>query len=179
MRAGTATLAAVSVACLACWPGPGGTARAQRGVDIPQYQRVEQEGMLVYLRELAKRTTPTGPAAQKVLDLLVPKLAKENEIILPPQVLLSALADGEVSPDMRWAIVMADRVKAERDTLLRMHKDLNVAFLALRDAASAEGDRHTVGFTNDLIADDLGDQEIEEPTAILIGDFLRSRLPAQ
>lgn len=179
MHARMASLAVVSLVCLVCWPGPGGDARAQAGIDIPQYQRVEQEGMLGYLHDLASRTTPTGAAAQKVLDRLIPKLAKENEITLPPQVLLSALAEGEVSSEMRWAIALADRVKAERDSLLRLHEELRAALIALRDAAAAEGDRHTVGFTKDLMADDLGDQEIEEPTAILIGEFLRSRLPAK
>ena len=179
MHARMAALAGATLACVACWPGPGGGARAQPGVDIPQYQRVEQAGMLARLRELAGLPTPTGAAAQAVLAILVPKITKENDIILPPQVLLSALAEGEVTPEMRWAIALADRVKSERDSLRRTHEELNKALLGLRYTAAAAGDLPTVGFTNDLIADDLGDQEIEEPTAILIGEFLRSRLPAQ
>lgn len=179
MRVASATFAAVSLTCLTCWPGPGGEARAQRGVDIPQYERVEQAGYLGYLRTLAKRTSPTGPAAQAVLDVLVPKLARLNAFVLPPLVLLSALADGEVTPDMRWAVAMADRAKAEHEALRQSHVDLKKALLALRDAAAAEGDTHTVGFTADLIDDDLSDQEIDEPLSILIGEILRARLPAE
>ncbi len=179
MDARMATLAAVSLACGVCWPGPGGDARAQPGVDIPQYERVEHRGILDYLHGIAGRPGAVGPAAQKVLDHLIPLVAKEDEIVLPPLVLLSTLAGGEVTPDMRWAVVLADRVKAERDTLRRGHEELKKALVALREAAAAVGDHHTVGFTKDLIADDLGSQEITEPTTILIGEFLRSRLPAQ
>lgn len=179
MDARLAAFAAVSLACGVCWPGPGGDARAQPGVDIPQYERVEHRGIVDYLRGIAARPGPVGPAAQKVLDVLVPLTAKEDEIVLPPLVLLSALAGGDVTPDMHWAVVLADRLKAERNTFRRDHEELKKVLIALREAAAAVGDHHTVGFTNDVIADDQGSQEITEPTTILIGDFLRSRLPAQ
>jgi len=180
MHARMAALAAVSLACVACWPGPGGVARAQdSGRDIPQSERVEHEGVLERLGIIAKRTTPSGPAAQKVLAVMEPHLAHQAEVLLPPLVLLPALANDDPSPDMRWAIALADRVKAEHDSLQRTHQALTEALKALRDAAAAENDHSTVGFVNDLIADDLGDQEITEPTAILIGEFLRSQLPPQ
>lgn len=139
MHARMATLAAVSFACFACWPGPGGDARAQLGVDIPQYERVEQAGMLGYLLETASRATPTGPAAQKVLNVLVAKFAKENEIVLPPLVLLLILTEGEITPATRWPIVMADRIKAEHSDLQQMHEMLNKALIGLRDAAAPAG----------------------------------------
>ncbi len=179
MHVRMAALAAVSLACVACWPGPSGVARAETALPIPQSERVESEGVLDTLREIAKRGTPTGAAAQKVLDLLTPHIAQEEEFILPPLVLLPALANEVPAPDMRWAIPLAERVKAEHAALEQTHKALKAAFVALQDAAKAEGDRTTAGFAGDLIADDLGDQEIIEPAVIVIGDYLRSQLPAQ
>ena len=179
MHARMAALAAVSLACLVCWPGPGGTARAQPGVDIPQSERIEDEGIMDMLKEIAKRAPPVGPAAEKVLPLMTRRLATDAATVLPPLVLLPVLASEDATPDMRWAIALADRVKAEQDTMKQLHEELKAALIGLRDAASSVGDRHTVGFTNDLIADDLDDQEVLEPTAILIGEFLRGKLPAQ
>jgi len=178
MHARMAALAAVSLACAVCWPGPDGEARAQPGVDIPLSVRTEHEGVLRYLRGIAARPTPEGAAAQKVLDLLIPHMAKEEEIILPPLVLLPALASGQVTPDMRWAIALADRLRAEQRNIRHTHEELSDVFIGLMDAADAAGDQGTVAFTKDLAADDLGDQEVTEPTALLIGKFLRSRLPA-
>ena len=179
MHARMAALAAVTFACLACWPGPGGVARAQPGVDIPQSERVEHEGVLDRLGEIAKRTTPSGTAAQKVIAVLGPHLAHQNETLLPPLVLLPTLANEDATPDMRWAIALADRVKAEHDSLKGSHEAVREALKGLRNAAAAEDDHSTVGFVNDLISDDQGDEDITEPTTILIGEFLRSQLPAQ
>lgn len=179
MHARMAALAAVSFACIACWPGPGGVARAQPGVEIPQSERVEHEGTLEHLSELAKRTTPEGAAAQKALNALKPYLESQAAFILPPLVLLATLASEDATPDMRWAIAQADRVRAEHDSLARSHAEVKAALIGLRDAAAAADDHGTVGFANDLLADNQGDQDIIEPTTILIGDILRSQAPAK
>ncbi len=179
MHARMAALAAVSLACVACWPGPGGVARAEPGHDIPQSVALEHKSVLAYLHRIAEKPTAEGAAAQKLIDLLVPHMAKEEEFILPPLTLLPDLAAGKVTPEMRWAIPLAERVKTEQATLLKIHDELSEAFIALLDAAETENDEVTVGFTKDLAADDLGDREVTEPLTILVGKILRSRLPAQ
>ena len=179
MHARMAALAAVSLACVACWPGPGGVARAEPGHDIPQSVALEHKSVLAYLRRIAEKPTAEGAAAQKVIDILVPHMAKEEEFILPPLTLLPEMAAGKITPDMRWAIAMTDRVKAEQADLLKIHDGLSEAFIELLGAADAAGDDVTVGFTKDLAADDLGDREVTEPLIVLIGKVLRSRLPAQ
>ncbi len=176
MHARMAALAAASLVSIVCWSGPGSVARAEPARDIPQSVLAEHESVMAYLHGIAAKPTPEGAAAQKVIDMLKPHMAKEEAFILPPLVLLPDLAAGKVSPDMRWAIEMADRVKAEQAALLKIHQGLSDAFIVLLDAAEAAGDEVTVGFTKDLAADDLGDREVTEPTTILIGEFLRSHL---
>lgn len=176
MNARMAALAAASLACVVCWSGPGSKARADTVHEIPQSDRAEHESVVGYLRGIAARPGPEGVAAQKVLDLLLPHMAKEESFILPPLILLPEIAAGKVTPDMDWAIEMADRVKTQQAELLKIHQGLSDAFIGLLDAAEAAGDEVTVGFTKDLAADDLGDREVTEPTTILIGEFLRSHL---
>lgn len=168
-------LAAASIAG-ASWVGQGGMARAETTHEIPQSAVAEHESVLANLRSIAARPTPEGAAAQKVIDLLLPHMAKEEAFILPPLVLLPDIAAGKVTKDMRWAIGMSDRVKAEQAALLKIHQGLSDAFIGLLDAAQAAGDDVTVGFTKDLAADDLGDREVTEPTTILIGELLRRHL---
>lgn len=121
MHAGIAVLVAVSLAGVVGWPGLGGKARAETRHTVPKSVVSDHESVMAYLRKIAARPTPEGPAAQKVIDLLVPHMAKEEALILPPLVLLPVLATGKVTPDMRWAIEMADRVKAEQAELLNIH----------------------------------------------------------
>jgi hypothetical protein len=172
-------IAAVLLASAVAVPGPGGSASAQPGIDIPQSMRMEHESVMHYLHGIAERKTATGEAAQKLILLLQKHMALEEEFVMPPLVLLPALASGKVRPDMRWAIAMADRVRNERDTLLQLHTAITEGALVLQAAAEEEQDHATVGFVRDLAADDLADVEITEPTVLLIGDVLRSRLPPQ
>ena len=179
MHAKMTALAAVSLACAVCCTGPGSVARAEATHDIPASARAEHTGILRYLRTIAERPAPVGPAAQKVLDVLVPHMAKEEEFILPPLTLLPDMAAGKVTPDMRWAIAMADRVETEEADLVHMHEALSDAFIGLLDAAEAANDAVTAQFTKDLASDDLGDREVTEPLTILIGKILKKRLPPQ
>lgn len=158
---------------------PTDLANAQTGVDIPPSVSMEHESTLHYLGHLAERNSPTGKAARHLIDVLKPHMANEEAFILPPLTLLPALAKGKVTPDMRWAIAMSDRLEAEHDTIQRAHAAITEATIALQIAADAEKDEATVGFAHDLAADDLGDMEITEPTVLLIGDVLRARLPPQ
>jgi hypothetical protein len=176
----TALLAAALLACTVSMPGPRGSASAQPGVDIPQSARMEHESMLHYLNVLAERKTATGAAARNLLDVLHKHMAVEAEFVLPPLVLLPTIAAGKVTPDMRWAIPMSDRVKAEQHgKLLQLHTTITEAALALQQAAEDDGDQATVGFVRDVAGDDLNDVEVTEPTVILIGETLRSKLPPQ
>jgi hypothetical protein len=106
-------------------------------------------------------------------------MALEEEFILPPLTLLPSLAAGTVTPDMRWAIAMSDRVRTERDNLQQVHAGITAAILELKAAAEAENDEATIGFCTDLAAADLSDVEITEPTVLIIGDILRAKLPPQ
>ncbi len=159
--------------------GSLGPAMGQPGKDIPPSVNMEHESVMHYLDHIAQRTTPTGAAAHRLIVVLTQHMAAEEAFILPPLTLLPALASGKISPDMRWAIPMSDRVRAEHDNLLRMHNAITEATLALQSAAEDEQDEATIGFARDLAADDLNDMEVTEPTVMLIGDVLRARLPPQ
>jgi hypothetical protein len=179
MHLKASSIATLLLGCLLAVPGPLGAAVAQPAHNIPPSDAMEHESTLGYLEALAHRTTPTGAAALRVMEVMKAHMAVEEEFILPPLTLLPSLAAGTVTPDMRWAIAMSDRVRAERNNLQQMHAGITAAILDLKAAAEAENDEATVGFTKDLAADDLSDVEITEPVVLIIGDLLRSKLPPQ
>ena len=152
-------------------------ASAQPAHTIPASEAMEHESTLAYLGKLSQRTTPTGAAARHLTAVMKAHMALEEEFVLPPLTLLPSLAAGTVTPDMRWAIAMSDRVRADKQKLQQVHAGITAANLDLLQAAKAEGDEATVGFCKDLAADDLADVETTEPTVILIGEILRAKLP--
>ncbi len=162
--------------------GAAGIAAAQTSShvgDIPQSLRVEHDNTLTQLTRLSHKHGPVGVEARKALVLFKKHLLREEEFILPPLTLLSALADGKITPDMKWAIAMSDRVKAEREETFLEHTRITDALNTLAAAARTAHDQEALDFAQGAAAESLNDIEITEPTSIVIGDYLRARLPAQ
>ncbi len=147
--------------------------------DIPQSLRVEHDNTLQQLTHLAQRRGPVGAAARDALALFKRHTQREEEFILPPLTLLPVLADGKVTPDMRWAVDMADRVKKEREEIFIEHTRITDAMNTLAAAAQRAHDAEALDFARGAVADSLNDVELLEPMCIVIGDYLRAKLPAQ
>ena len=145
--------------------------------DIPQSLRVEHEDTLEQLTTLSKRRTAVGAEARKALALFKKHIQREEEYILPPLTLLPDLADGKITPDMKWAIAMADRVKAEREQIFLEHTQITDAMNALATAARQAHDVDALHFAQSAVADSLNDIELLEPMTMVIGDYLRAKLP--
>jgi hypothetical protein len=155
-----------------------GGAVAQPAHDIPQSTRLMHQEDEATLTELSRKPAPVGPAAKAALDLLKRHHQREAEYILPPLTLLPRLADGQVTPDMRWAIEMADKVKANREQIFQEHAQITDAMNALLQAAEHAHNTAAAEFARGAVADSLADMELDEPATILIGEYLRSKLPA-
>jgi hypothetical protein len=161
-----------------------GLARAQAPAapvehQIPQSLQLQHTLTMEYLADLSRRSGPVGVEAGKLRALFQAHMAKENEFILPPLTLLPALARGQVTPDMKWAISMSDRVKAEQEDIFRSHIAVVEQAVALENAADNAGDETVRDWVRGAIIDDMGDLEVMEPMSALVGDLLRAKLPAQ
>jgi hypothetical protein len=129
--------------------------------------------------ELAKAIAAGGKvseAAKTVAALLHTHFAKEEEYALPPLGVLSELAQGRVTPEMRSAIVMADKLKADLSHMLQEHKDIVVALRKLIAAAKQENKLEHARFAEKLIRHAQNEEEVLYPAAILIGEYLKLRL---
>lgn len=180
MRSSATTLPAMVVLAVVAACGLAASAVAQttpHAGDIPQSLRLEHENTLRELDALSRHRGAVGIEAGKALALFKQHLQREEAFILPPLTLLPELADGKVTPDMKWAIAMADRVKAERDLTYQQHTKITDAMNALADAARKAHDTAALNFAQGAVADSLNDMELEEPMSIVIGDYLKSKLP--
>ena len=80
---------------------------------------------------------------------------------------------------MAWALEMTDKVAADREKIFVEHTEVTDRMNALYDAAIKAHDAEAADFAKSASADSLNDLEILEPTVLLIGEFLRARLPAK
>ena len=158
------------------WIAPGAPAMAQDH-PIPQALRIEQKETLEQLTALAARPAPVGPAAKDALALLQKHYAREREFILPPLTLLLPMSEGKVTPDMRWAIPMTDRVRAEQEQIYVEHATMIDELNLLLEAARTANDADGIDFAQTAAADSLNDLELLVPMVLVIGDYLHARLP--
>ena len=169
----TLSVAAVGLLALA------GTAAAQsppNGTEIPASVEMGHADAVTHLEALSGHPGRVGAIARETLTAVKRHIAREDDYIKPPLTLLPYLAEGRATPDMAWAIPMADRLRADREVILQEHNRINTLLTELRDAGRVARDRAAIEFAVTLAGESLDDMEIQEPTVLLIGEYLKTRL---
>ena len=171
----TSVLAAVAASAMLLSSGSAAVAQTARR-EIPQAFVVAHQDTLEELAAIGKRRTRTGEIARKAIVAIKKHFEREEEYILPPLTLAPAIANGHVTPDMKWAIAMADRIKADRETIFTEHTIITEWMNQLAAAAERSHEADVVAFARGAVADALSDTEVNEPMAIVIGDYIRAKL---
>ena len=182
MQIGPSTALALLASVGVIWAGSCGLASARpvaaaaEAHPIPQSLILEHQETMERLTELSARQGKVGEVARQALDLFKRHTQREQDYILPPLALLPDLADGHVTPDMQWALDMADRVRSDREVIFQEHSAVTDVLNALLVAGQAAHDREAIEFARAAATDSLNDIEIMEPTVVMIGDVLRAKL---
>jgi len=87
---------------------------------IPKSLKLEHEELHAELAKATQVGGKIGDSAKTVAKILHPHFMKEEEYALPPLGLLSSLAEGKVTTEMKDVLKMTNRLKAE---LLRCLKN--------------------------------------------------------
>jgi hypothetical protein len=118
----------------------------------------------------------TGRAANAVAEVLAPHFAEEEAYAMPPLGLLPALAQGEVTEEMRPAIAKAEQLRDNYDQMLAEHRTITAAVERLEAAAQREGHAEHADFAHRLLLHAQMEEQVLYPTTLLIGQYLRLRL---
>ena len=145
-------------------------------VQIPKSIKAEHEELHRELENAINSGGKTGEAAKEVANRLHSHFEKEEEYALPPLGLLSQLAEGKVSPEMKEIAKLSDKLKAELPQMLDEHKNIVVALDNLANAAKSENKQDALEFTEKLKMHAQNEEEVLYPAAILVGEYLKLRL---
>lgn len=167
---------AVLASILTAAPMAAGNAAEQSAPQVPQSTSYEHDQIIEGLANFAKREVAHAAAVQKALTAIQAHYAKEEAFVLPPLALLPNIAKGAISKDMEPAIAMADRTKAALPELHNDHLQITSLMNELIEAGKADHDEELTQLATRVAIQSLNDLEITQPTAILIGDYLRLRL---
>jgi hypothetical protein len=144
--------------------------------NIPQSLKLEHEELHAELAKAVKEGGTTGSAAEIVAKLLHPHFVKEEEYGLPPLGLLSLLAEGKVTPEMKGVLEMTDKLKVELPRMLEEHHNIVEALKKLSAAAEKEKKTEYVLFTEKLMSHARNEEEVLYPAAILVGEYIKLKL---
>lgn len=144
--------------------------------EIPGSLKEEHKELHESLEKFTRMTGKTGAAAKEVAQKLHPHFLKEEEYALPPLGLLSDLAKGQTSSDMRAAIAMAEKLKEDWQQMLSEHQQIVGSLDKLAKAAKAENHPQVVRFVESLKLHAQTEEEVLYPTAILVGEYLKLKL---
>lgn len=146
---------------------------------IPDSIRLEHEQLHGKLAEATHLAGRTGEAARALARIAHPHFLREDEYAIPPLALLGKLAKGEVTPDMAEILPLVSRLKDELPLMVEEHRAITGALIQLGNAASDEGLRAWAEFADALRHHAQMEEEIMYPAAILVGDYVKSRLTPQ
>jgi hypothetical protein len=143
---------------------------------IPRLLKAEHDELHAELAQAEKVPGEIGVAAREVARVLHPHFVKEEEFALPPLGLLSAVASGAVTPQMKPAIEMTKRLKTELPHMLDEHKVI-VSALAKLKVVADKGGRSDIGaFAEKLMHHAETEEEVLYPAAIVVGELLELKL---
>ena len=143
---------------------------------IPESLKAEHVELHEDLARAIKAGGKTSEAARAVEEVLHPHFVKEEEYALPPLGLLSSVAEGKVTPEMRTVIAMTDKLKADLPHMLQEHKAIVAALQKLSAAATQEGKPEHARFAEKLMMHARNEEEVLYPAAILVGEYLKLKL---
>ena len=168
---------AILASCLMVGLNVAGSAAEQSSLQVPQSIRHQHEQIIARLTHFAGHGGSVGAAASKALNVLKDHYAKEEAFVLPLLGLLPRLANGEVSKDMEPAIAMSERARAASADLQNDHIQITSLMNELVAAGKNARNDELVRLATRIASQSLNDIEVAQPTAIIVGELLRQRLP--
>jgi hypothetical protein len=173
---GRLLLATFAVICVASAPAFG----QSNALTIPQSIRFEHAAIIERLTKEAALPTAPGMVARKALAVIKDHFAREEEFVFPPLGLLDEIAEGRLPDDatIKIAIEMAERTKKSRASFYQDHVTITSLMNELRESATKMRETDLVAFASSIAAHNLNEIEVVQPTTVMIGEYLRSKLPA-
>ena len=145
-------------------------------LQVPSSIAAEHQEIHEQLASVIKSGGKTGDAAKIVEQRLSSHFEKEEVYALPQLALLAPLANEGVSPNMKPAIELSDRLKADMPKMLEEHKSIVEALNTLKEAARAENKMQAISFAEKLSAHAQNEEQVMYPAAILVGEYLKLKL---
>ncbi|MEO2090331.1 MAG: hypothetical protein ABGY75_12655 [Gemmataceae bacterium] len=145
------------------------------GLKMPDSLQRRHEAFHAEFTKATKEEGKVGDAARAIEKLGTAHFAKANDVF-PPLGLLPHLANGKVTPEMREAVEIAEKLRIGLPQIRLDHQELIAGLKKLGEAAKDEGKPDYVRFVEKLTLHIQEEEEVLYPTVLLIGDTVKRGL---
>ena len=142
-------------------------------LNIPKSMKAEHQELHEELYAATQAPGAVGEAARVVAEALHQHFENEELFALPPLGLLPALVRGDTDEQLREALPLTERLKADLPKMLAEHRQIVAALDRLVGAAQQAGEPRYVRFAEKLKLHAQNEEEVSYPTAILIGEYIK------
>ncbi len=143
---------------------------------IPKPLKIEHEELHAQLFKATKEEGEVGTAAKNVAKILHNHFVKEEEFATPPLGLLIELSKGIVTEGMKSVLEMTEKLRAELPQILEEHKMIKDALQNLISVSVKENKPEYAEFASRLILHAQTEEEVMYPAALLIGEYIKTKL---
>lgn len=143
---------------------------------MPESLKAEHDDLRVDLEHAIRIGGRIGEAARALEARVRLHFRREDDTVLLPLGLLQSVAQGKIAPAMHEVVVMVDRLKTELPEMLAEHDEIRRALERLGKAATEEGSPRVAYFAAKLLRHARMEEEVLYPAAIVLGEYLKSRL---
>ncbi len=143
---------------------------------MPDSLSAEHEELRADLQRAIRIGGRVGDAALALETLLHPHLRREDDNVFLGLGLLQSVAQGKITPGMHELVVMAACLKAELPQMLAEHDQIRTALERLGQEATKDGRPQVAYFAAKLLRHARLEEEVLYPAAIVLGEYLKSRL---
>ena len=144
---------------------------------MPRSLRLEHAALARSLAAAGAEPGCLGEEARRGARLLEPHARKEEAFAMPPLGLLARLARGEAHPGMAEVLPHSDWLKNNLATFVAEHRMIAAAAEQLLEAARAQQRPDLADLAERIINHARLEEEVLYPAAVLVGEYLRLRLP--
>jgi iron-sulfur cluster repair protein YtfE (RIC family) len=145
-------------------------------LDVPDVLKREHVELFLRLEAAAAEPGAVGEAAQELVQVLNEHLKREEQVAFPLLGLLPHLVDGTVGEEMRAAVPVTDRLRAELHRLRREHVAIVAAVERLAEAGRKDGRQEFARLAQHLLEHARVEEAILYPAALIVGEYVRLKL---
>ena len=142
-------------------------------VKTPKSLIMEHEELLKELESGLQDGGKVAEAARRLMEMIRPHFAREEQLVLPPLSLLPALAAGNTTEEMNAVLHLTGQLKTELPLRVTDHQDIGAALKILRDAAKEENRPEMLRFAKRLMIHAQNEEEVLYPASMMVGEWVK------